>query len=362
MRSLLAMLAAIVGGVAAAVLYSTTPITEEDGPQAAQHAVPETERQLPTATTGTDSSGTAGKAATTEAGGQDELARLSEKYALYTRNPDWSGFESELLARVEAGDSRAMLWLATFYGMPESPMRDTTRAMAMLEKAWQLGEIEAAETLAVLHIEHGMTNDDAAAIQRGMQWMESAAGAGSVNAKRTLAHLYADAEPELGVGDRARGLYWAQDYGASVPANEQVYVAQGVIRGRGYVQDFNTGIDMMIQSGQRGEPGSLNDAAWILATCQGETPARLSEATALMEEEFSRYGRTSGSVDTLAAVYARMGDYQRAIAAQLDAIRLLEEEGVTTGDPRYAAFHERLNIYNAGKTVSSSYPCEAPGR
>lgn len=288
---------------------------------------------------------------------EDLLAGLMQQYGIFTGNPDWAGFEQALLQRIAAGDSNAALWLGRFYVNPDLPIHNRLRGLQLLESAWRQGEVTAAHELAALYLFEGVERGSEASIAQGMAWMEKAAGMGSVDAKQMLARVYSGTVRELDIKDRERALYWVQDYGASVSPNRQVYVAQDVIRGRNYVRDFNTGIDMLVHAGRRGEPASINDAAWILATCKGETPARLKDALSLMKEEFARYGRTAGSVDTLAAVHARLGNFQRAITMQLEAIRLLEAEGTRPDDSRYAELYGRLELYTSGSTARSDYPC-----
>jgi antitoxin component YwqK of YwqJK toxin-antitoxin module len=102
----------------------------------------------------------------------------------------------------------------------------------------------------------------------------------------------------------------------------------------------------------------VNNYAWVVATA----PAYLDAATALA---FAKDLRATGTlpphmVDTVAAAYARAGDYAEAVKLQTQAIERFERGG-GTGNSR-DDFQARLDLFTAGKpfTEPEKEPTTAP--
>ena len=91
--------------------------------------------------------------------------------------------------------------------------------------------------------------------------------------------------------------------------------------------------------------GTLNDLAWILATCSIPDAADPKEALQLAERVVKLSGGDTPSVlDTLAAAQAAAGNTRRAADTLRKAIKISVTAGLAV-DPLLA----RLKLYEAGK-------------
>lgn len=94
------------------------------------------------------------------------------------------------------------------------------------------------------------------------------------------------------------------------------------------------------------EPVYANTLAWLLATCpdpryhDGQAAVRLAEQ-AIMQDRQAAY------LDTLAAAHARAGNFERAVAAQQEAMNALGSGGESSVTIK--EFEARLGQYAKGK-------------
>ena len=125
---------------------------------------------------------------------------------------------------------------------------------------------------------------------------------------------------------------------------------------------------------ERGQPGDLNGLAWFLATCEmaelrdGKQAIALAQkAVALRNDEWLEHRRWSFTpdarppaageyLDTLAAAYAETGDFNRAIAAEKQALALPMDQALKPGA------EARLKLYQAKRPYREGFPEHAvPG-
>jgi WD40 repeat protein/serine/threonine protein kinase len=104
--------------------------------------------------------------------------------------------------------------------------------------------------------------------------------------------------------------------------------------------------------GEQKRPSSMNRLAWMQATCPAAEVRNGAEAVknATRACELTQWKKAQ-YVNTLAAAYAEVGDFESAVKWQKEAIRLLTEE-----DPAEwpAEFQERLRLYESGKPYRES--------
>jgi tetratricopeptide (TPR) repeat protein len=102
-----------------------------------------------------------------------------------------------------------------------------------------------------------------------------------------------------------------------------------------------------------GDVSVLNDLARLLATCTDAKVREGNRAVELATRACGMTGRThTACLDTLAAAYAEVGDFARAVQTQTEAIGKF-----SPGDPELTGFRIRLRLYQAGKPYR-----EQPGR
>jgi tetratricopeptide (TPR) repeat protein len=90
----------------------------------------------------------------------------------------------------------------------------------------------------------------------------------------------------------------------------------------------------------------MNALAWFYATSPDPTLRNGEKAVRIAEKSVAETSRNDANIlDTLAAAYAEVGDFPKAISVQKEAIALLAgEEKRKSGE-----FLERLNLYESGQ-------------
>jgi tetratricopeptide (TPR) repeat protein len=91
---------------------------------------------------------------------------------------------------------------------------------------------------------------------------------------------------------------------------------------------------------------TLNDLAWILATCDDKTLRNPKEAVQLAEKACNLTNYTSArAMDTLAAAYASSGDFERAVITAKKAVKAANEMGQTD---QAVKITNKLRLYEKG--------------
>ncbi len=122
---------------------------------------------------------------------------------------------------------------------------------------------------------------------------------------------------------------------------------------------LQSGEDALIEKGLRylerlsgnGDLISMNNLAWFYATTSDNKYQNREEAVRLAEllcrqTNYENYMY----VDTLAAAYARAGNWEEAVRYQESAIRLLKNGGMEDD----AGFNQRLNLYSSHKAYTET--------
>jgi hypothetical protein len=88
---------------------------------------------------------------------------------------------------------------------------------------------------------------------------------------------------------------------------------------------------------------SMNRLAWMLATCKGSNVRDGQRAVQLAEEVAAATSRAKANyMDTLAAAYAEVGDFPKAISVQQECLALPDPEHFREG------YEARLLLYQSG--------------
>ncbi len=98
------------------------------------------------------------------------------------------------------------------------------------------------------------------------------------------------------------------------------------------------------------DPNTLNEYAWLLATCPDpklrDGPRAVELATQACEQSAWKDG---AMIDTLAAAFAESGDFKNAVGSQQRAIKTLNP-----ADPTLQGFRDRLDLYQSGRAYRES--------
>ena len=91
------------------------------------------------------------------------------------------------------------------------------------------------------------------------------------------------------------------------------------------------------------DDGSLNNLAWNLATSRAPALRDGKRAVELAKRACELSSREDPThLDTLAAAFAEVGNFDAAVKTQLEAIRLISK-----GDPSEKGYRDRLELYQA---------------
>lgn len=223
------------------------------------------------------------------------------------------------------------------------------------------GNNEAAMMLGLLKLQDFSTTGNEQARDEALALYHRLGEAGDPEALAALAYLHAG-EDKFGVKrDPEQLRHWLEKLVEVADAGQASSVASSLLRSTRQPNpeplEFEMGIRLLAKAGREGNEHALNEAAWILATCNGPEPAQFRHAETYIREHIERNGADAESMNTLAAVQARQGNFAAAMASQLEAIRLLEAQAIIPESPTYQAFYARLNEYQNGQAVNDEEYC-----
>ena len=187
------------------------------------------------------------------------------------------------------------------------PRKNFPQALQWFELAAKHNDSEAQYALFYMHYNAlGTTLDSSTA----RHWLVTAADNGSAEAMYGLARAY--------------------HYG-----NKKIQVEKNTSKALGY---FRLAHD-------QGLTQAANELAWLLSTSPDSKLRNGEEAVRIMEQALTQETKTGQWVDTLAAAYAEMGDFDKAIHHQTEAISLAEAKELDVATVQ--EFKARLDSYNA---------------
>ncbi len=89
-------------------------------------------------------------------------------------------------------------------------------------------------------------------------------------------------------------------------------------------------------------PTTLNELAWVLATCPTQELRNGAEAIKHIEQQ-AKSSKDGSELDTLAAAYAEIGDFNSAISTQNEVIKIKKQQSGSSHS--LSPYQERLSLY-----------------
>lgn len=229
---------------------------------------------------------------------------------------------------ANAGFSAARVNLAKLYRSGRVPVPDGGIIRQLLEDAVAEGYTAANPPLAELLLEGGGDNR-----ARALRLLEAAEDAGIPEAVFVRG---VDSESRGQLAEAAAHYERAARAGHPEAQNALGFLYR---RGAGVPQDFVAAVNWYQLAADQGHLEATNRLAWLLATCPVETVCNGPVALSLASTVVSQW-RTPGTLDSLAAAYARTGDFDNAIRT----IGIIVDEFGADG----ARYRNRLERYENG--------------
>ena len=255
----------------------------------------------------------------------------------------------------ELGSMLATVRLGGMYLLGQGVPKNTVRGIALIRRAAEQGEINGQFVLGVSYARGiGVPEDTAMAAT----WLRKAAEQGHPRAQYVYGTMLAKGEGGL-PKDKVQAEIWFDrainqirkqaDQGDS---HSQFLLGCAYGSKLAGVRDFGEAIKWLEKSN---EPDAWHALAWILATCPEERYRDGRKAVAFAESALNKISSEEDTtseqaniIGTLAAAYARIGQFDKAVAMQRKAIDLLrgETSGSESEEKRLGKFRQRLDLYS----------------
>ena len=254
---------------------------------------------------------------------------------------------------AEQGNPEAQRELARMYAEGRGVVRDEAEAARWYRRmvegyraAAERGDASAQNNLAVAYARgDGVLQNEAEAVR----WYRKAAATGNINALNSLAAAYLRGS---GVTKNPREAFTCYQQAAQLG---DPYAQQSLGRmyatGQGVTTDDAEAVKWYCKAAETyrgriagGDEDAVNELAWLFATAA--TPEALDgpAAAELAERAVAATARRNGNyLDTLAAAYAEMGHFEKAIGIQIEALDRVPDETLK------AECAARLKLYESRK-------------
>jgi TPR repeat protein len=245
---------------------------------------------------------------------------------------------------AEQGSAYGQTCLAAMYEQGTGVTRNCKQAARWYRLAAERGDTYGQVRLACMYRDGtGVAQD----YSEALKWFRKAAEQGSPDGQSNLAYMY-----ETGKGaiqDQREALKWYRKAAEQADAYAQERVGLLYGTGKGVDRDLQEALkwyrkvaEQYRRKADSGDTQSMNDLAWILATCLVPEVRDGWAALTYAEKAVATTQWEKGTMlDTLAAAYAELGDFAKAVTAEAKAFALVKDED-TRRD-----FAERLKLYES---------------
>ncbi|WP_428240639.1 hypothetical protein [Gynuella sp.] len=230
----------------------------------------------------------------------------------------------ELRQLAENGDAQSLFTLALYdLYSPDSTEKDNAKSMTMLEQAAAQHHADALRVLGILYLYGDKVERN---VEKGHQYLQQAVDLENVVASRQLALEYLDGSnlnPDYEMA--AELLAWIPDPQKS--AVDAYWLEELFRHGYGLKWQQQYPQEVLNRLQASASDNDINQFAWELSVLSTAGMSNGTLAIKLMNGILSKGpNRTWAYFDTLAAAYARTGQFVDAVRNQQKAIKLLPKD------------------------------------
>lgn len=254
-----------------------------------------------------------------------------------------------LVAAARQEDGYALLRLSEFYYRGIVVAADQARAKRLLLRAAELGESTAVKgAWQVLLV--GKPEDRNSRL--GMHFLSKAANSNDAHSAYVLAREYLTGRDVP--RDLTRAVSWFKRAANAQHALASLWLSEMHAKGFGVKQDATQAEEMLQAALRTATIRDKNHFSWTLVVNPDAQLRNSALAIRVLEPALAAEQQKSPAhLDTLAAAYAEHGEFDKAVATQLDAIRTLQRTRPTEPAPD---MEQRLELYRANKVYREDTP------
>lgn len=246
-------------------------------------------------------------------------------------------------AAAHQQDPYAIYQLASMYAQGRGVERNRDAVLALLTRAAELHSSESQRLLAYQLLQ---TTDPAHDPDKAVYLLGESARAGDGAAQLGLAWQYFSGRHVA--RDWSRALFWMSRASQSGQALASLWLAEFYAKGIGTPSNAVVAEWQLNQALAAATGGEKNSFSWTLSVSV-EAPLRNgSLAVRVMTDLLADpANRSPARLDTLAAAYAEVGNFDGAVATQEEAISVLRS--AYPDAPALQAYTSRLELYRLGR-------------
>ncbi|QSX36624.1 tetratricopeptide repeat protein [Shewanella sedimentimangrovi] len=235
---------------------------------------------------------------------------------------------------------------AAAFSLPRPEAEVTALKVAHIELRAQEGDKDAEYLLGLMYLSGRHVGRD---LTQGLDWINKAAEAEHLKAQQTLADLHF--EGQLVQRNLQLAEHWYLHMGERGErwANFRlgfIYAAGG----DGIKRNCGKAVERFSLAGDQ---VSLGNVAWILATCPEAEYRDGNKALTLAQQLLATNADDPSILDNLAAAYAELGQFERAVDVQQQAIKALLRSSETA---KVDEFNKRLESYRQNRPFREVIP------
>lgn len=246
-------------------------------------------------------------------------------------------------AAARQEDGYALACLSGFYHRGTAVTQDQSRAKRLLLRSAELGDHQGLTGAWRVLLLGALEDRDP---RLGMHYLNRAATTDDANAAYVLAREYLTGRDVP--RDAARAVLWFERAAKTKHALAALWLSELHAKGLGVQKDAKRAEEMLQAALSIANLRDKNYFSWSLAVEQDAQLRNSALAIRVLEPALAaQKDKSPNHLDTLAAAYADRGQFDKAVAMQLEALETWRRKWP---ERSISAIEQRLELYRAGKT------------